>query len=199
MKKTLTGFIAAAIVAMGIASASAAPAQIILIRHGEKPAEGNQLNDQGFARAKALVPYFQNNIDVTKYGTPVAIYAMGQKGSTGSVRPIQTVTPLAQALGLTLDTDYLKTDYDGLVNSVLGNKAYDGKMVLICWEHNAIPDIVATFSSTTNTPAAVASTLPTAWDGDAFDRTWILNLSASGQITSFQDLPQHIMPGDSDK
>ncbi len=198
MKKTFTGLLAALIIGLGAAAASAAPAQIIFIRHGEKPAQGNELNEQGFARAKALVPYFQTSPDVTKYGTPAAIYAMKPKGPTGSVRPIQTVTPLATTLGLTIISDYLKEDSAGLVKAVMSNTAYDGKMVLVCWEHNAIPDIVAAFASYTATSSSVTSTLPTAWDSSAFDRTWILNIS-DGKITSFQDLPQHIMPGDSDK
>ena len=197
MKKIFSGFIVALILGFS-AAASAAPAQLIFIRHGEKPAQGNELNAQGFARANALVNYFKTNADVLDYGTPAAIYAMKPSGPTGSVRPIQTVTPLAKALGLPVISDFLKDDSNDLVNAVLNNKAYDGKMVLICWEHNAIPDIVSAFASATNTSSAVSASLPTGWDGSAFDRTWILNLS-DGKIISFQDLPQHLMPGDSPK
>ena len=59
-------------------------------------------------------------------------------------------------------------------------------------------NIVAALASYTNTSGAVTGTLPSAWAGNAFDRTWILDLS-KGKIVSFRNLPQHLMPGDSDK
>lgn len=39
-------------------SLHAAPAQIIIIRHAEKPPEGNQLSIKGMERAAALIPFF---------------------------------------------------------------------------------------------------------------------------------------------
>ena len=197
MKKFLFPVATAIVLACGVSLAAAAPAQIILIRHGEKPAHGNQLDEQGFARARALVGYFKANPAVTAYGTPVAIYAMKPKGPNGSVRPIQTVTPLAEALNLPVISDFLKDDATGLVTAILGNKAYDGKMVLICWEHNAIPDIVSALASAAGTADGVQDALPGSWDGDAFDRTWILDFSPDGKIVSFRDLPQRLLPGDS--
>ena len=115
------------------------------------------------------------------------------------MRPIQTVTPLANALNLPVIASFLRDDTNDLVAAVQYNRAYDGKMVLICWEHNAIPDIVSALARATGTSSDVAASLPTGWDGSAFDRTWILNLSSDGKIVSFQDIPQHLMPGDSDK
>ena len=56
--------------------ASAMPAQVVIIRHGEKPAEGNGLNARGFQRAAALPQFFQNNPTVTAFGPAAAIYAM---------------------------------------------------------------------------------------------------------------------------
>ncbi len=197
MKKIFLPVVTSIALACGVSLAAAAPAQIILIRHGEKPAQGNQLDEQGFARARALVNYFKTNPAVTAYGTPVAIYAMKPKGPNGSVRPIQTVTPLAEALGLPVISDYLRDDASDLANAVLSNKAYDGKMVLVCWEHNAIPDIVAALAAAAGTADGVQDALPDNWDGNAFDRTWILDFSPDGKITSFRDLPQRLLPGDS--
>ena len=53
----------------------AQPAQVILIRHAEKPPTGNMLNTKGRERAAALVPYLLETDDLTKFGKPVAIYA----------------------------------------------------------------------------------------------------------------------------
>src|SRR5580692_8328937 len=88
----------------------ASPAQVIIIRHGEKPESGNSLSPQGWARARALVKYFETNPDVTQFGTPVAIYASRAEAEEqvegSSLRMIQTVTPLAQALGLKINSTY---------------------------------------------------------------------------------------------
>ena len=53
----------------------ATPAQVLLIRHGEKLTTGADLSPDGQKRAKLLVEYFKTNPDVTKFGKPVAIYA----------------------------------------------------------------------------------------------------------------------------
>ena len=53
------------------AVALAKPGQVIIIRHGEKPAEGDDLTVKGRERAAALAPFFQDG----DY-RPVAIYAV---------------------------------------------------------------------------------------------------------------------------
>ena len=167
--------------------ARAAPAQVIIIRHGEKPSAGNELSPQGFQRAEALVGFFEHNPAVTQYGAPVAIYAMDPKDVDGSLRPIETVTPLAKALGLTIDHDYVKAQLPEMVSDILTNPAYDGKMVLICWEHNMIPPLVKDLGW---------STAPDAWSGSVFDQAWVLNFDG-GKASSFQIVPEHLLPGDS--
>ncbi|MBF0548221.1 MAG: histidine phosphatase family protein [Candidatus Riflebacteria bacterium] len=167
--------------------AFSAPAQVILIRHGEKPPSGNELNDQGRQRALALVKFFETNPTVTKFGTPVSIYAMCPKGPDGSLRPIETVTPLARDLKININENFLKNETKEIVSDIMNNSAYNGKMILICWEHKAIPSIVSQFgwNPTPDWPG-----------GDVFDRVWILNFTGN-RVTSFQDIPQHLLPGDS--
>ena len=183
---------------MSLFAASAAfatPAQVIMIRHGEKPDTGPDLNARGYERANALVGFFTTNPAMTEFGTPVAIYAMAVKeniaadGSSqlSSKRPIETVTPLAQKLGLSIDTQFAKTDVNGAVEDIMSNPAYDGKMVLLCWEHNMIPVFAQAFGATS---------APTSWDGAVFDRAWVLTFKGS-KVSGFQDLPQHLLPGDS--
>ena len=125
----------------------AAPAQVIIIRHGEKPAQGSGLNARGFQRARALVKFFQSAPEVTRYGTPAAIYAMAPKDAAGSVRAIQTVTPLADSLKLTINKGYTRDQVDGLVKAVMEAPEYEGKMVLVCWEHKVIVRIAAALAA----------------------------------------------------
>lgn len=185
--KKLSAFLIVMFAAAWTASVSAAPAEVIMIRHGEKPASGNELNDQGWQRAYALAGFFTTNPEVLTFGTPAAIYAMAQKGATGSIRPIQTVSPLAQKLGLPIQHPYLRGQTDQLAQEILSDSAYDGKMVLICWEHNAIPSMLPAFGWTAG---------PDAWPGDAFDRVWILDFK-DGKPAAFRDIPQKLLPGDS--
>jgi hypothetical protein len=164
----------------------ATPAQVLIIRHAEKAATGHDLSSQGQARAQALVGFFENNPEVTQYGTPAAIYAMSSENGTRTNRPVETVQPLAQALGLTIQ-QIVEADSSSMVNDILTNPAYDGKMVLICWVHQDISDIANQLGATQ---------APKKWDKKAYDRVWEIDYS-DGQVSSFQDLPQQLMPGDS--
>ncbi len=177
----------AALLLASAAPAFAAPARIIVIRHGEKPDAGDELNERGFARAKALVEYFKTNPAVIKYGPPAAIYAMQPKGPGGSVRAIQTVQPLADALNLTIDSDWKKDQLDELVAAVMSAPGLEGKTVLICWEHKVIPAMVRRFGWTT---------APARWDGAVFDRAWIIDFNGDRPV-AFTDAPEHVLPGDS--
>ncbi|MCX6109928.1 MAG: histidine phosphatase family protein [Proteobacteria bacterium] len=169
-------------------AALAAPAQVIIIRHGEKPPRGNELNKQGWQRARALVDVFKSNAQFNSFGPAVAIYAQKPKDSQGSLRSIQTVTPLAQSLGLTIDSFFLRAQQQQLANDILHDHRYDGRMVVICWEHNAIPRIVEAFGYLDG---------PSNWDGDdVYDRAWVLSFSGE-EVVSFADVPQQALPGDS--
>lgn len=56
-------------------------------------------------------------------------------------RPYETVEPLAQELGLTVDTSCSKTDSKCVKDAV---NDYDGSgNILICWEHGELTDIAA--------------------------------------------------------
>lgn len=172
-----------------LSAALATPAQVILIRHAEKPLTGPHLNERGYQRAQALVSFFETDPQMTQFGVPVAIYAMSPKADgDSSVRAIETMTPLAKSLNLQLHTEYTKKKIDALAKDILSNPAYEGHMVLVCWEHNMIPLIAQ---------ALGAKTAPSDWDGSlVFDRAWVIDFK-DGKAASFQDLPQHILPGDS--
>lgn len=169
--------------------AFANPSQVILIRHAEKPLIGIHLDQRGDQRAQALVSFFETDPQVTRFGTPIAIYAMAPKiDGDSSVRSIETMTPLAKSLNLKLHTEFTKKQIDALTNDILSNPAFDGHMVLVCWEHNMIPLIAQALGS---------KDAPSDWDGPfVFDRAWMIDFK-DGRASSFSDLPQHVLPGDS--
>jgi len=170
--------------------ALATPAQVIIIRHAEKQKNGNDLSARGFQRADALVGLFERDSDVLKFGLPAAIYAMeprnsGTSGET-SLRAIETIQPLASALNLPIHSDYVKSDYAAMVQEIMTDPAYNGRMVLICWEHKVIPPMAEAFG---------ASQVPSSWGKGVYDRLWLLTFK-NGQV-AFADLPQRLLPGDS--
>jgi hypothetical protein len=158
----------------------AAPSQVVIIRHGEKPASGNELSDVGWQRAHAL-PEF-----LGKFQKIAALYAGSPEKPGGSVRSIQTITPFSQKIGMNIHTEFTKKNLSGLVHAVMTNKAYDGRTIIICWEHVVIPDMVKLFG---------AVNAPSTWADDVFDRAWVLNFTSQG--VEFEDIPEHVLPQDS--
>ena len=165
---------------------AAGPAQVIIIRHAEKPEKGHDLSPKGRQRAAALVPYFLETPEVTEHKTPVAIYAQKRTEANPSRRPVETVKGLAAALKLDL-IEVANEDYAAMVKEIQGKPEYAGKTVLICWSHSSIPDIAKAFGVKD----------PPHWHDSAFDRTWVITF-ADGKA-SLNDLPQRLMYGDSKK
>lgn len=174
----------------GVASlAKSMPAEVLIIRHGEKISDAQSgLSPKGFQRADALVKLFTQDLRMLDFGKPVAIYAGSPKKSSGSIRPLQTIQPTAKALGLNPITEFESKDVDGLVRAITSDASYDGKTVLISWPHQEIPDIAVALGAKQKNAGQ--------WDGAVFDRVWKLKFD-HGTLSSFEDLPQRALPGDS--
>ena len=166
----------------------AAPARILIIRHGEKPVDKTDihLSPRGFQRAQALTGLFTQQPQLLTYGRPAAIFAFNNFGD-GSERGIETSTPLATTLGLPLNTNFRPDETQQIASFIFQTATLTGKMVMIVWRHSNIQDL-ATALRVQNAPA---------WDKNVFDRIWEINYSPQGQVVSFKDLPQHLLPGDS--
>ena len=113
--------------------------KIMLIRHAEKPdgepgimPDGSQnpeaLTATGWSRARSLVGLFapaDGSFADLRLARPGALFASG----SDSLRPKQTLTPLAEALNLVIDASFLKGQEDRLVAAA---KNAEG-VVLIAW------------------------------------------------------------------
>ncbi len=170
--------------------AAAQPAQILLIRHAEKPKDKarTELSLKGYERAAALVPFFLKNPAYLENGPPVAIYAQTAAHETSSIRPIETVTPLAAELGQKVITTYHRDDYERMVKDILSNPKYEGKTILISWGHRVIGKMAHAFGATN---------APSKWPS-VFDRVWRISYKPNGTIT-FEDLPQKLLYKDSSR
>ena len=161
------------------------PAQVLLIRHGEKPPQGNELSEQGWKRAEALPSLFKNRDEFMKYGAPIALYAQ-KPFADGSVRALQTLLYVSREFQVQTQTPYLRDETKALVQQIKNDRSLDGRMVVICWEHKVLKDIAKAFG--------VAH--PPEWPGTRYDRVWSLGFSFDGQLNSFENLPQRLLPTD---
>ncbi|OAA34618.1 hypothetical protein NOR_08376 [Metarhizium rileyi] len=120
-----------------VAGVVAAEPMVYFIRHGEKPADDDQpgLSTQGKQRAQCLRQVFGAG---SNYRIGL-ILAQAYKPDGSRKRPFDTVSPLAQDLGLPVDTSCDRND-SRCVKEAVENYGGSGN-VLICWEHKALRDI----------------------------------------------------------
>ncbi|MFO0966835.1 MAG: hypothetical protein U0793_14780 [Gemmataceae bacterium] len=162
--------------------ALAMPGQVLIIRHAEK-GEDEHLSARGRERAAALAVYFLERAEVLEKGRPVAVYAQKSTMKRPSKRPVETVAPVAAALMQKVIV-YSHSDYLKMVEEIKTKREYEGKTVLICWEHTAIEDVAKAFG-VKETPR---------WRGKDFDRVWVLTFSGDG--VTLRNLGQRLMFGD---
>ena len=144
------------------------PAQIILIRHADKPADRKDphLSRAGVQRAERLVPFITTNPTMNRFGLPVAVFATRTTKDDNGQRTQETLAPLARMLQLPVQTPFLGKDYAALANLILANPAYAGKTVLICWNHEEIPQLAAALGVTPEPPK---------WRGSAYDLVYVIS------------------------
>jgi broad specificity phosphatase PhoE len=170
-------------------------AKIMVIRHAEKPngdpgimPDGSPnpkaLTATGWSRARALVGLFDpqgGRFADPRLARPGNLFASG----SDSLRPKQTLAPLAEALKLDIDANYLKGQEDGLVAA----EKNAGGVALIAWQHEAIPKIATLIRGS-------ADGVPPHWPGDRFDLVRVFDRQDNGDW-SFEQAPELAMPGDS--
>jgi len=174
-----------------------APDVVMIIRHGEKPdgtepgvdENGNEddssLTAVGWERAHALVGLFDpaEGDPRAPLARPDRIYAAGVTDDGEGQRTRETVTPLADALGVPVDTELGRGDEKKLVTDVLAQSG----STLISWQHGGIPEIVDDFPSVSPKP-------PEEWPSDRFDVVWTLTRTADGW--HFTQTPELVLTDD---
>lgn len=179
---------ALAIILFAALTACGQPAQVILLRHAEKPAgaEAVDLSPRGRERAQAIVSLLGRGSSLTSNAPVVALYATRVTRRDHSHRTGETLAPLAKDLNLPVGTPFGSDDYKGMAAMVLENPAYHGKTVIICWTHHDLPQLAAAFG---------VKPQPSAWKDSTFDRLWRITFSPGH--TQLISLPQHLLAGDS--
>jgi broad specificity phosphatase PhoE len=170
--------------------------KIMLIRHAEKPngepgvmpdgtLNAEALTATGWRRAQALIGLFDPPADA-RLAKPAVIFASGVAHHSPSLRPQQTVAPLAKKLGLDVNKDYTKRQEPALVQKATAV----GGTVLIAWQHEAIPEIAGLI-------LASSEGVPPIWPDNRFDLVWVFDRPSGSGGWSFTQVPQRLLPGDS--
>ncbi len=183
--------------------------KIMIIRHAEKPTTtpppstfgvtitGQQDKDslivRGWQRAGALVALFSPSkgpLQNADLATPQFIYATATSDSEGN-RPEETITPLAEKLGLAPNESFSKTQLEEVATSAISCNG----VVLISWPHGEIPKLSSLIPLSSNNKNPIPST----WPSDRFDVVFVFDLDTSSEIFgyTFSQVPQLLLAGDS--
>jgi hypothetical protein len=131
--------------------------KIVIIRHGEKPVPGDNLNCKGLNRSILLPAVIK-----AKFGVPDFVYVpaplLGKQ--TQGVRMFETVVPLVTKYNLKVNSKHQTKDYEQIAADLKDKTG----TILVVWEHKAIPYI-------TN---ALGIDDKLAWANDDFDSIWIV-------------------------
>ncbi len=130
--------------------AKASPKQVIIIRHAEQLIQschaGHFLAPQGIMRSLAFAHYYLNKFHSPDY--IIATNPMGPK-KLSSMRELQTIAPLANELaarhptiGVNIVANYHDKEEKQLTRDLLSKKTYADKIILICWHHAKIPELL---------------------------------------------------------
>ena len=159
---------------------------IVLVRHGEKPAEGlGQLNCQGLNRAVAL-PVVIGKL----FGRPDAIFAPDpaqSKADYGHLynygRPLATIEPTAIAFSLPIDASIGVSDLDALQQK-LESPVHRSALVVVAWEHAAIAQLARRLVADHGSDPTIVPD----WNGDDFDSIYVVQLTQSraGTAVTFE-------------
>jgi hypothetical protein len=162
------------------------PATIYLIRHAEKLTDQRpDLAPEGYLRASLIPNLFTRPAGDSRVPLPRPDFLFATARSKNSNRPVETITPLSDALNEPISHEILDDDFPELAKQLLSGK-FAGKVVLVAWHHGKLPGFAM----------ALGATPPyEKWPEMQFDRIWRIDYK-NGKAT-LTDLPMLLMPGDS--
>ena len=132
--------------------------KVVIIRHGEKPKDGDNLSCQGQNRALQLSAVLHQKFNVPDY---IYVPALKSDESTKHSRMFQTISPFAIKYNLTIKSKYSSDENEKITRSVLKKSG----VVLMVWDHAAIQSLMSTLG-VHHAPQ---------WDGADFDSIWVIS------------------------
>jgi hypothetical protein len=151
---------------------------VFVIRHGEGGSNAHTLDATGQKRAAAIAELLTATPLREGLSRPDRIYA--SEGLTASLRPFQTVKPLADKLSEVEITKFAAADYAKAGKEIVGLHG----VTLVAWAHTELPGLCKVFGVKT----------PSSWPDERFDVIWIFRRTSTGW--SFSQMPELLLPGD---
>ena len=151
------------VVAVPAAFSQSPDLTVVIIRHGEKNDATGNLSCKGLHRA-LLLPHVLSS----KFRKPSYVYVpeISNGKSTGHARMLQTVTPLAVADNLPVNTKF-----DAKAGAEAGADILKRTgVVLVVWEHDNIPSIAE---------ALGVKEKHLKWGDGDFDSIWVITYATS--------------------
>lgn len=145
--------------------------KVVIIRHGEKPKDGDNLSCQGQNRALQLATVLHAKLNI-----PDEIYVPSLKSdnATKHSRMFQTISPFAIKYNLPINSQY---DANENENEKIAKRVFKKNgLVLLVWEHSAIQALAG----------ALGVNDAPQWAGADFDGIWIINYQ-DGKATLSMD------------
>jgi hypothetical protein len=149
---------------------------VLLIRHAEKPDKGSGLAPMGQARAEGYAAYFPA-LPLPRHGRPDHLFASHK--SKKSDRPHLTLEPLADHLGLKVDTHYADDQDFDLAKHLRVSPEFGGKNIVVCWHHERILSLA---KNLLDKPSPDPD-WPKSWPGDVFGWLLWMSFDAGGHPT----------------
>jgi hypothetical protein len=168
--KSVCLFVVAILLSLSI---EAKPANIIIIRHAEKPRDkaDNHLSPAGRERAERLPEFLEQSPELAKVGPPAYLFATHLTKEGHGQRTIETLEPLAASLHLKIETPFQSDDANKLATQLLSKKKYNDKTILICWTHEHLPELIQALGIEP-APAKLAD--------DCYDLVYLLRYTETG-------------------
>ena len=159
--------------------AHATPAQVILIRHGDKDSQRGDYNlsPSGFNRALSL-----GRMIPACFGAPNQIRSFElDPVSSQNSRSYQTAVPLAVATGVNIGIVMgSSTSSARFGEEVLSSKPFEGAKAVFFWEHRHLPELAKGLGWSTMAPI----------DADDYDQLLLLSYPAGSKTPKVERLSQ---------
>jgi hypothetical protein len=181
---------------------------VLIIRHADKPEpqwgagvdkngtpDDRSLTTRGWARAGVWADLFVPSLgSPSALPTPATIFASAHVGhheaapaddGSKSRRPEETITPLAEKLGVAINLSFTKGGETALATALA---AVDG-VTLVCWQHEDIIAIARALAP--NLPG-----LPAQWPGDRYNVIFRFQRADRASSWNFDQIVPVMLTGD---
>lgn len=146
-------------------------ATVLLIRHAEETGREDDrgLSAAGLCRAWAYVPWFRSRRGLA---SPSILIVAADEAD--SMRPRQTLEPLAAVQGIRLEARFDEKRYRELAALMHRRRRFDGVVTLVCWRHDQLLPLAQALG-------AQRDALPATWPEDEYG--WIIRLDFDAEST----------------